>query len=55
VPASDLFVLAVVVMCIAVVALAAVQSRRKTRVEPMETMPIVSPIDRDESGIGGIP
>jgi hypothetical protein len=38
-------------MCIAVVALAAVQSRRKVNVEPMETMPI----DRDESGIGGIP
>ena len=33
-------VLALVVMCIAVVALAAVQSRQKAKVEPKESMPI---------------
>ena len=38
--ASELFVLALVVMCIAVVALAAVQSRHEAKAEPKETMPI---------------
>ena len=44
VPASDLFVLALVVMCIAVVALAAVQSRQKAKIGPKES----TPIDRED-------
>ena len=47
-PASDLFVLALVVICIAVVALAAVHSRRKPRVGPKESMPI----DREDQASG---
>ena len=39
-PASDLFVLALVVMCIAVVALAAVQSRHEAKAKPKEALPI---------------
>ena len=39
-PASDLFVLALVVICIAVVALAAVHSRRQPKVGPKESVPI---------------
>jgi hypothetical protein len=46
VPASDLFVLAIVVMCVVVVARAAVHSRHKTKAGPEESMPI----DREEQG-----
>jgi hypothetical protein len=40
VPASDLFVMALVVMCIAVVALVAVHSRHGAKVKAKDTLPI---------------
>ena len=47
-PVSDLFVLALVVICVAVVALAAVHSRRQPKVGPGESMPI----DREDPASG---
>jgi hypothetical protein len=46
VPASDLFVLALVVMCIVVVGLVAVQSRHGAKVKTRETLPM----DREDQG-----
>jgi hypothetical protein len=40
VPTSDLFVLALVVLCIVVVTLVAVQSRHDAKCKPKEALPI---------------